>query len=116
MKNIFYIPSGACYNKGFQFIEIVINILASSESLEFASAELDQVYTEKCLLAAVTGEEPTGELEQETVTLPSGTPAGGGDTGGPHTRPTPTTAATTSTTKMTSPEIEPKYGGDKWPE
>ena len=87
--------------------------------MEFASAELDQVYTEKCLLAAVTGEEPTGGLELELVTLPSGTPAGGGDTGGPHTahtRPTPTTAATTSTTKMTSPEIEPKYGGDKWPE
>ena len=86
--------------------------------MEFASAELDQVYTEKCLLAAVTGEEPTGGLELEMVTLPSGTPAGGGDTGGPHTTATTTaaSAATTITTKMTSPEIEPKYGGDKWPE
>ena len=87
----------------------------SSESLEFASAELDQVYTEKCLMA---GEEtPTGELEMGT--LPSFTPAGGGDTGGPHTahtRATTTTAATTSTTKITSPEIEPRYGGDTGPE
>ena len=89
----------------------------SSESLEFASAELDQVYTEKCLMA---GEEtPTGELDLEMGTLPSSTPAGGGDTGGPHTahtRATTTTAATTSTTKITSPEIEPRYGGDTGPE
>ena len=86
----------------------------SSESLEFASAELDQVYTEKCLLGEET---PTGELEM--VTLPSSTPAGGGDTGGPHTAhtgATTTTAATTSTTKITSPEIEPRYGGDTGPE
>ena len=31
----------------------------SSESLEFASAELDQVYTEKCLMAGE--EQPTGD-------------------------------------------------------
>ena len=89
----------------------------SSESLEFASAELDQVYTEKCLMAGEGEETPTGELEMGT--LPSSTPAGGGDTGGPHTahtRATTTTAATTSTTEITSPEIEPKYGGDTGPE
>ena len=65
IENVFFMPSGECYNVGFSVIEQIISILLNSPSEVVQTALLDKVYVETCDLK--TAEEMFDTLEQVQV-------------------------------------------------
>ena len=60
IENLFFMPSGSCYNTGFDNIENIITILLNSQPLNKTLFQLEEVYNKKCSFSQlIYGEQTT---------------------------------------------------------